>query len=326
MILVDASHLFFRNFWMNKQDIIEYKMDDSGKKVPSGEINEGYIIFLIYRSILKVAREFNAADDNKLVIAVDSKPSWRHEYYVKHSVVFPEYENETYKGNRKKHEDLPFDKIMKALHAAIKGLELYSDFIPLKCDLCEADDIIAIMAKHANEDVFVYSSDKDFHQLQSENVHIFDPLKGILIPKMDVERHKKIHHICAGDDNIKAVKPRCAEKTAEKMLAEGLDDILKSNPDIKARYEFNQTLIDFDFIPNMLTEQVLLLYNKQKDIKNHNPAQLMNFFVKYQLKTLVGRIGEFKTSNKKYVKPKIIASKENMVTKVAETSIEDFFS
>jgi len=287
IILIDASHLFFRNFWMNKNEIIEYRPDENGISKPTGVVNVGYMSHVIYYSILNLTNKFKASEKNQVIIALDSKPSWRHDYYVENSKQFPEYEEQTYKGDRKKHDDLPFDEIWKAFNISMDNLRENTDFKVVKVDKCEADDIVAVLAMHSEEEqVFVCSSDKDFHQLQSEKIHIYDPIKKIIIPPIDVERHKQIHFLCAGDDNIKSVKPRCGKVTAEKMIDAGLDDILKSNPEIRERYEFNKMLIDFESIPDKYVKNIIDAVNNEEQF-NYNAVKLMSFFSKYKMKQIL---------------------------------------
>ena len=322
-ILIDSTHLFFRNFWMNKNDIVVYAPDENQKSVPTGEINTGYMAHVIYASILVLINKFKASKDNQVYLALDSKPSWRHDYYVEHSKQFPEYNEKTYKGDRNKHDELPFDEIWKSYNIVMENLAQCSDFHVIKVDKAEADDIIAVLAINSiNEDVYVCSSDKDFHQLQRENVHIYDPIKKIIIPKIDIERRKQLHFLVAGDDNIKAVKPRCGIKTAEKMLQEGLDDILKSDPEIRARYEFNRTLIDFDYIPEYLVKNIKETVYNTKDLC-YNGSKLMAFFAKYKMKMMLSRINQFKLKNEQ---DKFVVPSKSQVSTIVDNSIKAFFS
>lgn len=326
MILIDASHLFFRQLFMNLNNIVEFEQNDIGEKVPTGEINDGFLIHLIFNNVLSFSSKFGGSKENPVIVCCDSKPSWRHQWYVDNSKNFPEYKGETYKGDRKKDLDIPWDKIWEAFGEGLDALDALTDFIVMKVDLCEADDIIAILAKHRplpiypGED-YVCSSDKDFRQLQTEKCHIFDPIKKIIIPPIDIERYKQLHFLLAGDDNIKQVKKGVGPKTAEKMLKE-LDIVLQTNPDIRERYEFNRTLIDFDYIPENLRQDVFdALANKSTN--SHSPGKLLTFFSSKKMRKLATRIPEFALSQKSTKKPRIPTA---AVSARAETSIEDFFN
>ena len=318
------SHLFQRNFHMMKKDILEYRPDENGISKPTGKINDGYMIMLIFNSILTMTSKFKASTTNEVILALDSRPSWRHDFYIENTKSFPEYKNQTYKGDRKKDFDIPWDKLWEAFNEGMEILDEASDFKVIKVDLAEADDIIAVLAKNApqDEDVFICSSDKDFHQLQTKNIHLYDPIKRKIVPPIDVERHKKLHFIIAGDDNIKQIKKGVGPKTAEKILNEGLDLYLQTNPEMKARYEFNQKMIDFDFIPKKVAENILSTYNEYNKGKFNN-SKLLSFCAKKRLRTMVTKLNQFKLIDRK---DKYAVSTTQNIKKVVETSIEDFFT
>jgi len=324
MIIIDMSHLFMRNFHMMKKDILEYEKNAKGEMLPTGKLNEGYMIHLIFNSVLTLANKFKASITNEVVLALDSKPSWRNDFYIKHSKKFEEYKNQTYKGNRKKDESVPWDKLWETFNEGVQALDLYSDFKVIKVDLAEADDVIAVLARNApiNEDVYVCSGDKDFHQLQTDNIHLYDPIKKKILAPIDVERSKQLHFILAGDDNLKQIKKGVGIKTAEKILNEGLDDYFKINPELKERYEFNQKMIDFDFIPKEVEKEILLMYNNyNKGTFNH--SKLLSFCSKKQMRQMAVKLNQFKLIQRKDVyKP----ASQKVIKNVVETSIEDFFS
>lgn len=316
------SHLFFRHFHMNKKDIIIY--DEEG--IPTGDIEEGYLLHSLLQGVLAANRKFGASKKNPVVLCVDSKPSWRHTWYVENLPSDESYRGMTYKGKRQKDDTLPWDKIWDAYHTMLEMLEACSDFCVMKVDLAEADDIIAVLARRQDqmgEKAYVISSDKDFKQLMSVNVTVYDPIKGRIHQEFDVKHFMDIMLII-GDksDNILPIKPRTKEKTAEKLLKD-LDVLLQTNPVMREKYEFNKVLIDFDYIPQHVTDAILANYKGQE--YNFNNMKMMTFCMKFRLKEIAKRIGEFKLGDQQ-IDTKLNGGKQSRTaTQVASQTLEDFF-
>jgi 5'-3' exonuclease len=130
----------------------------------------------------------------------------------------------------------------------------------------EADDCIALSVKHLHEkkpnySIYIIASDKDYLQLARENVKIID------LKFRDLTQQKSSSNNAADDlqmkiimgdksDNIPAIFPKCGPKTAKKCLEDSTFFATKlADPECREKYEFNQRLICFDFIPeNIVTE------------------------------------------------------------------------
>ena len=138
-------------------------------------------------------------------------PTFRHEMY------------EAYKANR---PEMPADLIPQLPYIKEIGQALG---IPiLEIEGYEADDIIATLARRIDHQVVIISGDKDFLQLVSDRVIIWDPMKNIIYDRKAVERRfglppEKLLDVMAltGDssDNIPGV-PGIGEKTAIKLIRE----------------------------------------------------------------------------------------------------------
>jgi DNA polymerase-1 len=313
MIALDASHTLYRVLYMNKAKVIE---------------NPDFLTHAMLTSICYNADRFGASKSNPLIIALDSRPTWRHTFYAEHSKDFIEYKNEVYKGNRTKDPDIPWDAVFEVYNGAMEAIKKYSDFSVLKVNNTEADDIIAIATKYykaRGEQVIVVSSDKDFLQLQDEPiVNIYDPIKNIFKPKTDIERWKRIHCIQGDDgDNILPIKARVAEKTAIKMEHE-IDMILQTNPSMKARYEFNRNLVDFDYIPKEIEASIIAEIEQHEH--SYNAMSLIKELKKYRLVKVIENINKFK------LKDEVIVTKLNShfkskakIESINRTTLEDFF-
>ena len=286
MILIDFSGILHRAVHTSRTEM---------------EDNIGFVEHKILTMVKNVVSMFGGSKQNPVVLAIDSKPTWRAKFYQENKPVYPEYENETYKGKRTRDESIPWDEIYEMNNKVLEALKLHSDYHVVAVEECEADDIIAVLAKDCfkrKETCWIVSSDKDFKQLQNEPyVTIYDPLKQAFVPQIDVVRFKEIHCMI-GDksDNILAIKPRLGEKTAEKLYPM-LTETLATNPDMREKYKFNQNLIDFDFIPENIQINILENWNKQEH--SFDGIQLIKVFKQYGLNSIINDIVKFKLSDEK---------------------------
>ena len=283
-VFIDWSHAKSRYIFASKAAVLE---------------NPKFVQHLMLYMLMVEMNRFGVSKHNPAIVAIDTKPYWREEVYNKGKEQFPEYENLTYKGNRIKDEELDWETIEKALYEALDALNAFSDVHVIKVAGAEADDIFAVGADYyaeKGEKVFFVTSDKDMKQcLSNKFVQIYDPVKKIFVPDIDVERYKTIHCI-QGDkgDNILAVKKRVAEKTAIKMYPT-IKETLASDPDIRARYEFNRSLVDFDYIPEEIKTKIIK--ELEKDHHHFNAMKLTKAFMKMDLKEMSDNVRVFKFSD-----------------------------
>jgi len=311
MILFDLSYFAHRIVHPNKDQIIE---------------NPNFFAHLITMQILRFSKMLGASKQNKFVICLDSK-TWRKEYYETNKVKFPELVNETYKGRRVKDDTIPWDTIQETINIIGTAFKLASDFYVVKASGAEADDVIAVLTKKFKnkETIFILSPDKDFIQLQDDNVYIFDPLKNAFKPTQDIDYFMKIH-LMIGDksDNIPAIRSRLGEKTAVKILKD-LDNLLATDPTMREKYEFNKNLIDFSMIPSYIESNILEEYETQSF--NYNPSNLMKLFMKYGMAKISEDVGSFKLAESEVKTPTnqfFIDSKKN--EEFSRYTLEEFFN
>lgn len=192
---------------------------------------EGIPVGAIYgftSMLLKVISEFKP---QHAVIALDhSGKNFRHDLYKE------------YKANR---PPAPDDLVvqLKLVEKAAKAL----NFTCLSKQGFEADDIIATLAKKANEikkDALIISSDKDLMQLIDEHVKMYDPMKSKYIEEEDILKKfgvgaDKVRDVQAlmGDssDNIPGVAG-IGPKTASQLVNQfgDLDGIFASLDQVKS--------------------------------------------------------------------------------------------
>ena len=131
----------------------------------------------------------------------------------------------------------------------------------------EADDCIALSVKYLTKKypdchIYIITSDKDYLQLNSHNVDIFNlAFKNIAEnksatgnPLQDLQLK-----IIMGDtsDAIPSVFPKCGPKTAQKCIddQEFFKKKMDNNPEYYKQYELNKILVNFNNIPENLVEE-----------------------------------------------------------------------
>lgn len=309
-ILIDVSPMIHRSIHMNREAVIE---------------NPKFICHLVGAMILSSADKFGACKSNPVICAIDGKNNWRKQYYEKNKPDIPEYKDQKYKGKRVKDEAFDWEAIYSNVAELMDSFKLHSDFHVVEIDRAEADDVIAVYARSTDEMVTIITSDKDMKQCQRKNVVMYDPIKQMFIPEIDVDRFKKLHCMI-GDksDNILAIKARVGEKTAEKLLPE-LDDMLATNPEVRARYEFNQHLIDFDFIPEEVAKEI----QEQISLQQHSfhAMNLLKCFTKMGLEMLSEKVSKFKLTDQ-IVSAKIVNNESTKQQKeeFENNLLDKFFS
>ena len=133
----------------------------------------------------------------------------------------------------------------------------------------EADDCIALSVKYLTKKypdchIYIITSDKDYLQLNSHNVDIFNlAFKNIAENKSATGNPLQDLQIkiIMGDpsDTIPSVFPKCGPKTAQKCLddPEFFKKKMADNPEYYKQYELNKTLVDFNNIPEVLVKEFM---------------------------------------------------------------------
>ena len=221
VILVDASSVFFRAYYA-----IPYM---TAKKNSKNPIHTNAVYGYLTTS-LKILSDFKP----RCIVHCFDRPEKSHrvKYY------------KDYKANRAEmpedlQEQMPYIK-QAADCLGIKRMELKG---------YEADDLIGSLAfwlKKNKLKTVIVSSDKDFAQLISDEVHLFDPAKEILYTPSEVKKKWGIKPVqmvdylaLVGDasDNIPGVRgigPKSAVQLLEKY-PEGLDEIYRHIEDLNPK-------------------------------------------------------------------------------------------
>lgn len=176
--------------------------------------------------------------------------------------LFPEY-----KGTRVKEDGFmggPFFKMAYEDNLFGKG----GAKAVLKHPHLEADDCIAISVKHVlnnypDAQIYIITSDKDYLQLAKPNVQIFSLAYKKLTDQKSSTGNPECDLFCKivmGDisDNIKSVLKKCGPKTALKCYENRayFDEKMKTENAYEL-YKLNETLVDFNKIPQQLVDEFL---------------------------------------------------------------------
>jgi hypothetical protein len=170
----------------------------------------------------------------------------------------------------------------------------------------EGDDVIAVLAKYADntlkEQSLIVSSDKDFNQLYKyKKIRQYSPMRGKMLKGINAATYLKEHiirgdkgdgipNILSADDCIvSGVRQRpISKKKVDAWLQQEPEDFC--NNGMMNRWNRNQEVIDFEYIPPPMTLDILEQYNGQTP---PNRSGLLNYFVKHRLKMLIEHIGDF---------------------------------
>lgn len=303
MIQVDLSQTIIANCIVHNKEL----------KVSSAEA-KNFIKHMTFNTLLSYKKKYGR-DYGNLLLACDSKSYWRKEY-------FP-----SYKGHRKHNREtdsINWELIFESISEIKSDLMEYFPYVLLEVDGAEADDIIASMTKYLQtnettsiglfdnepQNILICSSDGDFVQLQKyKNVQQWSNLqKKMIKPKCSIHDYL-IEHICTGDtgdgipniltpdqwsidrmNNEKPIRQTPFKKTRlSKFLSLGKDAC--ESDEEKRNWIRNQTLIDFDCIPQSIYNSIIDSYHKYK-IKG-NKMKLMNYFSKNKMKLLFAEINSF---------------------------------
>ena len=294
MILIDYSQIAIANI------VIAFKRDG---EIPTPETAR----FMILNQIRGYVHQYKEEYGPEVVIAVDGKNPWRRD-------IFPPY-----KAGRRKSKEGESEENIKYFATLYEYLDLVrnelEDNFPykvLKLDGVEADDIIAVCIKKSVKKWFttkylIISSDKDFQQLQKyPNVTQYSPVFKKFY-ETDSPQEYIYEHILRGDAGdgipnflspddtfINGIK----SKPIMKKKLTGWIDTLMRGEDPKEfcneyhlrNFQRNQRLIDFDFIPEEIQDDIYKLYEEYEP-KGKNA--ILPYLIKNDLQSLIGKIEEF---------------------------------
>ena len=288
MILLDFSNIIVGSIMV-------------ASKVPDEErFSEEFIRHLVLNSI-RSYRKKHKDKYGEMVICTDHLSSWR-------KVAFPQYKahRKVQRDKQKAEKGMDWSALFDTISRIIDELKTNFPYKVIRVPHAEGDDVIAVLAKYANNDLkeqsLIVSSDKDFNQLYKyKRIRQYSPMRGKMLKGINAEAYLKEHiirgdkgdgipNILSADDCIvSGVRQRpISKKKVETWLRQEPEDFCKNG--MMNGWNRNQEVIDFEYIPPPMTLDILEQYNGQTP---PNRSGLLNYFVKHRLKMLIEHIGDF---------------------------------
>jgi len=291
MILIDYSGIAVAAFFSQSK----------GQETPTEDMLRHVVLNNIRMYNMMFREEYG-----QMVIACDGG-SWRKD-------VFPEY-----KANRKKSRDssdMDWNAFFNTLTKIREEIAANLPWLPIHVENVEADDIIACLTKETqefgkHEKVMIVSADKDFIQLHKyKNVKQFSPMKKRLITEKDPIGYIREHifrgdssdgvpNVLSRDDVFVKEDARQTPLTKKKMQVwlDNYDRLSEVMPeDAYRNYQRNQKVIDLDFIPTNIQQEILEQYNNTKIAPK---MKVLNYLVVNRLNNLIPSASDFFPYEKK---------------------------
>ena len=279
MILVDLNQVLISNFMVQTRGAPDVK--------PNKE--------MIRHMVVNSLRGFNVKFKNKygnMILCADAGNPWRRD-------AFPNYKYSRRKGR----DDSAFDweNIFNIITEIKNEIRDNFPYAVMYIERCEADDIIATLAKyyHQSEPIMIVSGDKDFIQLQRfTNVEQYAPIQKKFLGEDIVPEQFLMEHIIKGDRSDGIPNILSADDcfvTGEKqkpITKKRLEEFSSGQMDAetKANFERNKKLVDLMQIPGLLENEII---NSYRNYKFNDRSKLLTYFIENKLKSLMENIGDF---------------------------------
>ena len=240
----------------------------------------------------------------EVVIACDSGTYWRRQYF------------EHYKGSRttqRKKGPIQWGAVYEALDKVRGEIHEFFPYRVLRVDGCEADDIIAVLAKYEKPETvstglfekegthLVVSKDNDFEQLLKHSwVELYNPAKAakvtattqqvmetLKLKLLEGESSDGIPNVLSDGDTLVT-----EGKRQKPLRADAKEALLKEIPEaLKDNYERNSLMIDFDRIPEEVVDAIRTAYHAAP--LAGSKSKMFRYLTQQKLVQLLERIHEF---------------------------------
>ena len=284
MILVDYSQVAIASIMAQTR----------GENTP----DEDLVRHIILNNIRLIRNKFKN-DYGEIVLCCDAGNYWRKD-------IFPHYKAS--RKTKQKKSAFDWNALFNILGKVREEIREFFPYKVLNVERCEADDVIATIAKRAAEsfpveDVLIVSSDKDFQQLQKHgNVKQWNPIKKAFVKCPDPEKFLQDLIIrgdsgdgvpnSLSDDDCFVVEGKRQKPLTKKALAKMHDAFLRGDLPSENRpfIERNEKLIDFKNIPEQYELNIISEFDKSP---KGDRGKLFNYFVAKRLRVLIENIQEY---------------------------------
>jgi len=202
--------------------------------------------YLLLNSIITCIRKIGLEPQDTVYLATDFLKSWRKQYA------------EEYKANRKElresYEDIDWKKTFNTANELLNNLNKGTEFIVVKGEHLEADDIASYIVRHnKDKEIVLVTIDSDWEILWSVNNKV-----KIFSPKMKPKRYK-----------IKPKKYNPALELAKKIKCERADNLI-SEIKTEEDYEVRKMLVDLINLPDFIEKQIEDIFSNIEEKENIN--------------------------------------------------------
>ena len=259
-------------------------------KANDGEMSEDLLRHMIINSLRNYQKRY-AEEYGEMVLCTDAANPWRRDFYPH------------YKAGRKKardNDDMDWGLIFDTLHKVKMEIKENFPYRYMYVENAEADDIIAVLCRTTNEKVLIVSGDKDFQQLHKyDYVKQWSPNLNKFVVQDRPDEFLKEHTLRGdksdGIPNILSNDDCMVEGIRQTPLRKPVFDAymrmtIESDDKYYRNYLRNQTLIDFDFIPEDVESRILQEYEKTEVIQ----GKVFDYLRTHRLDDLLTNVEDFR--------------------------------
>ena len=241
---------------------------------------------------LRIYRTKFVGEYGELILCCDDRKTWRKD-------IFPNY-----KASRKKSRaatSIDWENLYVCLNQLKEELTEWFPYKLIQVENAEADDIIAVLVRLANERTLILSSDKDFVQLHAFNVRQYSPIqKKFVEGDAKWSLHEKLIKGDVGDgvpnimsdDNVFVDEGRRQKPITKKKVDAwyDLDPEMYCDSEMLRNYNRNKQLVDLSEVP----ESICINITKQfETVAVGDRKRLLTYFINHRLKNLTESLSEF---------------------------------